>query len=208
MILLHTAWQCHSHNIAQTLNSQKESHSSSSWLSYGAPIESTPDNNNDCEISRVHCSITVYRALFRYKDCTSRYRDFHFKDKMVLWPSYLYNGNPYTDETASLYQIGPLEATLTVIKAIIHFYIAVCTIQWSNCSSFNGGIHSCDKIHNIISHCLRLPNHELVQKGYVIKLLAIEVNLFCINPMQWVSNMFVDCFFDSLVIHIFSVFLG
>ena len=25
-----------------------------------------------------------------------QYSDSHYKDKMVSWPSYLYNGNPYT----------------------------------------------------------------------------------------------------------------
>ena len=34
-------------------------------------------------------------ALSQCKDCLSRYRDFHHEDKMVVRPSYLYNGNPY-----------------------------------------------------------------------------------------------------------------
>ena len=33
---------------------------------------------------------------FQYKDWLSRYRDAHYEDKMVMRPSYLYNGNSYT----------------------------------------------------------------------------------------------------------------
>ena len=42
------------------------------------------------------------RAPSRYKDVISRYGNFHYKDKTVARPSYLYTGN-----TASLYWDGP-----------------------------------------------------------------------------------------------------
>ena len=41
-------------------------------------------------------------ALFQYKKRLSRYEDFHYKDKTVVRPSYLYNGNSYAGRTASL----------------------------------------------------------------------------------------------------------
>ena len=41
------------------------------------------------------------------KDCLSRYGDSYYKDKTVLWLSYLYNGNSYTAKTAALYWKGP-----------------------------------------------------------------------------------------------------
>ena len=44
-----------------------------------------------------------YRALFQYKDRLSSYGDFHYKDKTVVRPSYLYYGNAYTGKSASLY---------------------------------------------------------------------------------------------------------
>ena len=47
-------------------------------------------------------------APSQYKDCLSRYRDFHYKDKLVVRLSYLHNGNPYTGKMASLYLDGPL----------------------------------------------------------------------------------------------------
>ena len=74
-------------------------------------------------------------VLFRYKDCLSRYRDFHYKEKidglvqdcsnsianalellqsctkpsvMGLRQSYLYNGNSYTGKMTSLYSGDPL----------------------------------------------------------------------------------------------------
>ena len=47
-------------------------------------------------------------TLSQYKDHFSRYGDFHYKDKMVIGLSYLYNGNPYTTKMASLYWDGTL----------------------------------------------------------------------------------------------------
>ena len=43
------------------------------------------------------------QAPSQYKDHISRYGDFHYKEKMLMRPSYLYNGNSYTENTASLY---------------------------------------------------------------------------------------------------------
>ena len=37
------------------------------------------------------------RTLSQYKNRLSRYGDFHYKDKTAARPSYLYNGNSYTD---------------------------------------------------------------------------------------------------------------
>ena len=47
------------------------------------------------------------RALSQYKDSLSMYGDFHYKDKKVVRPSYLYNGNSYTGKSVSLYWDGP-----------------------------------------------------------------------------------------------------
>ena len=40
------------------------------------------------------------RAPSKYKDCLSRYVDFHYSDKTVARPSYLYDGRSYTDNTS------------------------------------------------------------------------------------------------------------
>ena len=48
-------------------------------------------------------NIYIYMFIFLYKDSVSRYGDSHYKDKTVTRPSYLYNGNPYTGNTTSLY---------------------------------------------------------------------------------------------------------
>ena len=48
------------------------------------------------------CNISILylnRSLSGYAD---------YKEKMVVRPSYLYNGNSYTGKTASLYQDGTL----------------------------------------------------------------------------------------------------
>ena len=47
-------------------------------------------------------------ALSQYKDSLSMYVDFPYKDKMVVRPSYLYNGNSYSCNMTSLYWDGPL----------------------------------------------------------------------------------------------------
>ena len=49
-----------------------------------------------------------YWSPSQYKDGLSRYGDFHYKDKTVLRPSYLYDGNPYTGKTIYLYWDSPL----------------------------------------------------------------------------------------------------
>ena len=38
------------------------------------------------------------------------YVDFHYKNKTVIEPSYIYNDNSYTDKSVSLYRDGPLGA--------------------------------------------------------------------------------------------------
>ena len=47
-------------------------------------------------------------ALTQYKNDLSRCGNFHYKDKTVVGPSYLYNGKSNTDGTTSLYWDGPL----------------------------------------------------------------------------------------------------
>ena len=42
----------------------------------------------------------------QYKDCLPKHKESHYKDKTVVWPSDLYNGNPYVGKTASLYWEG------------------------------------------------------------------------------------------------------
>ena len=63
-------------------------------------------------------------VLSQYKDHLSMYGDFHYKDKMVMRLSYLYNGNTYTGKT-SLYWDGPL---------IIDFPGIHTRLVWDFCS--------------------------------------------------------------------------
>ena len=43
----------------------------------------------------------------KYKDGASKYEDLHDKDKLVLRPSNLYNGIPFTGKMISLYWDSP-----------------------------------------------------------------------------------------------------
>ena len=51
-------------------------------------------------------------VLSQYNDHLPSYGDFHSKDEMIVRPSYLYDGNLYTGETASLYWVEPLHGSL------------------------------------------------------------------------------------------------
>ena len=51
------------------------------------------------------------RAPFQYRYSLSRCGDSQVKDKTVVGPSYLYNGNPYTGKTISLYWDDPLKSS-------------------------------------------------------------------------------------------------
>ena len=44
---------------------------------------------------------TGRRFSIQRRSLSYQYRDSHYKDKMVLWPSYLYNGNTYTRRQSS-----------------------------------------------------------------------------------------------------------
>ena len=46
-------------------------------------------------------------APSQYEDDLPRHENFYHEDKTVTRPSYLYNGNPYTGKTTSLYWNGP-----------------------------------------------------------------------------------------------------
>ena len=54
------------------------------------------------------------RTPFQHKDHLSKYKDAHYKEKTVVWTSYLYNVNSYTSKTASLYQKGHLNPWLNI----------------------------------------------------------------------------------------------
>ena len=74
-------------------------------------------------------SFLSIRVLFQYKDCPSRYGDYHYKDKTVIRPSYLYNGNPCVGKMASWYQSGPPGSYLN--KFLFPCFLSVCTLLLS-----------------------------------------------------------------------------
>ena len=55
-----------------------------------------------------------------------QYRKSHCGAKTILRPSYLHNGIPYTDKTASLYLIGALVANATDIMVS---YLSIISLQ-------------------------------------------------------------------------------
>ena len=58
-----------------------------------------------------------------YKDCLSKYGGLHYKDKTVVGPSYLFNGNPYTSKMTPLYWDGPQVLILTNYTHGIYSYV-------------------------------------------------------------------------------------
>ena len=59
----------------------------------------------------------------QHKDRLSRYVDFHYKDKTVVRPFYLYNGDPYTGKMTS-YWDSPQIITRTMIVLSIGIFQA------------------------------------------------------------------------------------
>ena len=66
-----------------------------------------------------------YAALFKWKDHLSRNGDSHYKDKMVMNPSDLYNGTPYSSKTTSLLWDGPLIHFAMIMSTCLkaHYHI-------------------------------------------------------------------------------------
>ena len=77
----------------------------------------------------------VVRVPPQYKDRFSRFDDFYYKDKTVMRPWYLYNGNPYTCKAISMYCGGPLCLVSDVVSENRNILSAVYQIEWYACSS-------------------------------------------------------------------------
>ena len=89
------------------------------------------------------------------------YRNFHFKDKMVLWPSSLYKRIP-------------------VLLRWHRLYIEMCPCRW--CASFDASL---DQLWCIMA-CLRSYNFDgLVQDCSNSIALAMELLLSCTTPSIW-----------------------
>ena len=80
------------------------------WLFHTIYIIAAPDpvtqRARASALSRFCMLQPRHQGPSQYKDVLSEYGDFHYKDKMVSQPSYLYNGNSFTGKT-SLYWDGP-----------------------------------------------------------------------------------------------------
>ena len=91
----------------------------SSYNVYWCPGDARNKSISSNAINLIHhqYSDVSTRALSQCKDGLSRCEDFHYKDKMVMRPSYLYNGNPYTGKTTSLYW----DASLNVLNRVLRW---------------------------------------------------------------------------------------
>ena len=75
---------------------------------------------NGEQISFSYLSADLSLALFQYKDCFSRYENFHYK-YMYKTVSYLYNGNPYAGKISSIYTCNkPISQIPQCIRQISH----------------------------------------------------------------------------------------
>ena len=58
-----------------------------------------------------YCDWKMYHSfiwgLSQYKDVSCKYRDSHYRNKMVLWLSYLCNINPHTWKSRLYFEMGP-----------------------------------------------------------------------------------------------------
>ena len=62
------------------------------------------------------------------------YEIFHCKEKTAVRPSYLYNGNSYTDKTASFYWDGTPDGQHMVWLLQISYYRVIQNVYYSVCS--------------------------------------------------------------------------
>ena len=65
-----------------------------------------------------HTQVKGYWDRFQDKDYLPRYRDSHYKDKTVVRPFYLYNGNSSTGKTAFLYWDGHVIANISIFQSL------------------------------------------------------------------------------------------
>ena len=72
-------------------------------------------------------SYIVAWALFQYKDFLSRYRDSHYKDKMVLRRSYLNNGNSYIIE---IRESRDHLIFMMAITTLVRWHLYIETTPW------------------------------------------------------------------------------
>ena len=88
-----------------------------------------------CFIKSIHIKHWyIFWIPFQCKYYHSRYRYFHDNNKMVMWPSYLYNGNPYAEKMVFLYWDGPLDVIhddVIMWTQFLHYWSFVRRIHWT-----------------------------------------------------------------------------
>ena len=96
---------------------------------------------------RLSCTNPLRWSNPHYKDKVGKP---HYTDKMVCRPSHLYDSNPYTSKTASLYWISPhvylAEATCPTLATRHNYHMILCMVV-----SRQKSIDLTDSVHYIDS---------------------------------------------------------
>ena len=95
-------------------------------------------------------------APFQYKHCLSRYKNSHFKDKIVERPSYVYNRDTYTDKMTSSLGNG---AFYSLPPSKTHMRLSTISPFLSGVPDFfdrNKILSGFDLSHYQVPHCIRV----------------------------------------------------
>ena len=136
-----------------------------------------------------------------YKDRLSRYGDFHYKDKAVVRPSYIYNGNPYTGKTASLYW----DTRHSPLVPMCFKSLPNSCVQWYSSYTFQGWSYMCISTIGSSEHHLH-PRPCIVLRWFfwVLQHLGWLINFekSQLTPVQDVQLLGMD--FQHLILAFLS----
>ena len=143
--------------------------------------------------------LILQQAPFQYKDHLYWYGDFHYKDKTVMRPSYLYNDNPYTGKTTSLYWGDPL---ITIFFIVIYVspgcHFCKCLLYFINISwdfytiavsyiSYKNAIFSASQL--IPTMEITMVSNNMLYDIMVIRYVcSIWSNSYC-ELLRWKKNI-------------------
>ena len=136
----------------------------------------------------------------QYKDHLSRYRDSHYKDKMVVIQFYLYNGNAFTGTTHIYIETAPrlwpwkyvywhlnINLCSSVFKAIRHMYLYVA---WASPCQWTGGLQGTTTYTLTVSGTYNRVDYMGGVRGcchrdFPVELVFVYIMVCC---TEWVSS--------------------
>ena len=110
------------------------------------------------------------KGSFNIKMPSYQYRNSHYKDNVVLWPSYLFNGNGYTGKDGLFIERGPGFLLPSFLCSNSNCYLATTweSAQLTHCSLVIWWHKSWSTLAQVMACCLMAPSHYLNQCWLII----------------------------------------